>query len=160
MIQEAHVGLGIMGKEGRAAVRSADFAFAKFKHLQKVLLVHGHWYVQMHFRFTEKEFGIHIFSNNFFIPLIAIIFSRYYVRVANLVQYFFYKNVAGFTSQILMAIFNNFSTQSIYDSINLTLFNIFWTSLPIFIYGMLEQNLPAATLMNHPKLYKNNAKNR
>ncbi len=44
MIQEAHVGLGIAGKEGRAAVRSADFAFAKFKHLQRVLLVHGHWY--------------------------------------------------------------------------------------------------------------------
>ena len=35
--------IGIMGKEGRAAVRSADFAFAKFRHLQKVLLVHGHW---------------------------------------------------------------------------------------------------------------------
>lgn len=35
MIQEAHVGLGIMGKEGRAAVRSADFAFAKFKHLKR-----------------------------------------------------------------------------------------------------------------------------
>ena len=43
MIQEAHVGLGIAGKEGRAAVRSADFAFGKFKHLQRVLLVHGHW---------------------------------------------------------------------------------------------------------------------
>ena len=45
MIQEAHVGLGIAGKEGRAAVRSADFAFGKFKHLQRVLLVHGHWSV-------------------------------------------------------------------------------------------------------------------
>ena len=31
MIQEAHVGLGIMGREGRAAVRAADFAFAKFR---------------------------------------------------------------------------------------------------------------------------------
>ena len=38
MIQEAHVGLGIAGKEGRAAVRSSDYAFAKFKHLKKVLL--------------------------------------------------------------------------------------------------------------------------
>ena len=37
MIQEAHVGLGIMGKEGRAAVRSADFAFAKFKHLHRLV---------------------------------------------------------------------------------------------------------------------------
>ena len=44
MIQEAHVGLGIMGKEGRAAVRAADFAFAKFRFLQKIILVHGHWF--------------------------------------------------------------------------------------------------------------------
>ena len=44
MIQEAHVGLGINGKEGKAAVRSADFAFSKFHFLQRVLLVHGHWY--------------------------------------------------------------------------------------------------------------------
>ena len=28
-----------MGKEGRAAVRAADFAFPKFKHLQKVTLI-------------------------------------------------------------------------------------------------------------------------
>ena len=42
--QEAHVGLGIMGKEGRAAVRAADFAVAKFKFLEKMILVHGQWY--------------------------------------------------------------------------------------------------------------------
>ena len=36
MIQEAHVGLGIMGREGRAAVRAADFAFAKFQMTRKV----------------------------------------------------------------------------------------------------------------------------
>lgn len=35
---------GVMGKEGRQAVRCADFAFARFKFLKKVLLVHGHWY--------------------------------------------------------------------------------------------------------------------
>ncbi|KOC61372.1 putative phospholipid-transporting ATPase IF [Habropoda laboriosa] len=44
MIQEAHVGIGIMGKEGRQATMSSDFAIAKFKYLKKVLLVHGHWY--------------------------------------------------------------------------------------------------------------------
>lgn len=33
-----------MGKEGRQAVRCADFAFARFRFLRKVLLVHGHWY--------------------------------------------------------------------------------------------------------------------
>jgi phospholipid-translocating ATPase len=44
MIQEAHVGIGIMGKEGRQAVRCSDFAFSKFHYLKKAILVHGHWY--------------------------------------------------------------------------------------------------------------------
>lgn len=81
MIQEAHVGIGeswplcwvvssciycscapvfvgIMGKEGRQAVRNSDYAIARFKFLAKLLLVHGHFY---------------------------------YIRIATLVQYFFYK---------------------------------------------------------------------
>ena len=44
MIQEAHIGLGIYGKEGRNAARSADFAFAKFKFVKQALLVHGYLY--------------------------------------------------------------------------------------------------------------------
>ncbi|XP_045447755.1 phospholipid-transporting ATPase IF-like [Melitaea cinxia] len=46
MIQEAHVGFGIYGKEGHQAARSADFAFTKFAMIKKVLLVLGHWYYQ------------------------------------------------------------------------------------------------------------------
>ncbi|XP_044580312.1 phospholipid-transporting ATPase IF-like isoform X1 [Cotesia glomerata] len=44
MIQEAHVGIGIMGKEGRQASMNADFALAKFMYLKRALLIHGHWY--------------------------------------------------------------------------------------------------------------------
>ena len=44
MIQEAHVGLGIFGKEGRNAACSADFAFAKFKFTKRLLFVHGYLY--------------------------------------------------------------------------------------------------------------------
>lgn len=47
-----------MGKEGRQAARNSDYAIPKFKHLKKMLLVHGHYY---------------------------------YIRIAELVQYFFYK---------------------------------------------------------------------
>jgi len=47
-----------MGKEGRQAARSSDYAFGKFRFLLKALLVHGHYY---------------------------------YIRLAVLVQYFFYK---------------------------------------------------------------------
>uniref|UniRef100_H3CMT3 Phospholipid-transporting ATPase n=1 Tax=Tetraodon nigroviridis TaxID=99883 RepID=H3CMT3_TETNG len=44
MIQEAHVGIGIMGREGRQAVRNSDYAIARFRFLAKLLLVHGHFY--------------------------------------------------------------------------------------------------------------------
>uniref|UniRef100_H3BZX2 Phospholipid-transporting ATPase n=1 Tax=Tetraodon nigroviridis TaxID=99883 RepID=H3BZX2_TETNG len=43
MIQVANVGIGICGQEGMQAVMSSDFAISRFKHLQKLLLVHGHW---------------------------------------------------------------------------------------------------------------------
>ncbi|XP_063169734.1 phospholipid-transporting ATPase IG isoform X2 [Candoia aspera] len=44
MILEAHVGIGIKGKEGRQAARNSDYAIPKFKHLRRLLLGHGHLY--------------------------------------------------------------------------------------------------------------------
>ena len=44
MIQEAHVGIGVMGKEGRQAVMTSDYAISRFRFLLRALLVHGHWY--------------------------------------------------------------------------------------------------------------------
>ncbi|TMS21341.1 putative phospholipid-transporting ATPase VD [Larimichthys crocea] len=43
MIQVADVGIGISGQEGMQAVMSSDFAISRFKHLSKLLLVHGAW---------------------------------------------------------------------------------------------------------------------
>jgi len=43
MIQGAHVGIGISGKEGRQAVNASDFAIAQFRFLETLLLVHGRW---------------------------------------------------------------------------------------------------------------------
>lgn len=43
MIQEAHVGIGITGKEGMQAARSSDYSIAQFRFLVKLLLVHGRW---------------------------------------------------------------------------------------------------------------------
>ncbi|XP_022245429.1 probable phospholipid-transporting ATPase IF isoform X1 [Limulus polyphemus] len=126
MIQEAHVGLGIMGKEGRQAVRCSDFAFARFRFLQRILLVHGHYY---------------------------------YIRVSTLVQYFFYKNIAFITPQVYYAFFNAFSAQTLYHSIYLMFFNIFFTSLPIIIYGLSEQHISQKTLLENPHLYSNIRRN-
>jgi len=56
MIQEAQVGVGIYGREGRQAVNSSDFAIPQFKHLQQLLLVHGRWNYRRSCKFTLFTF--------------------------------------------------------------------------------------------------------
>uniref|UniRef100_A0A7S3KZS3 P-type sodium-transporting ATPase4 n=1 Tax=Amphora coffeiformis TaxID=265554 RepID=A0A7S3KZS3_9STRA len=43
MIQEAHVGIGISGKEGKQAVNASDFAISQFRFLEDLILIHGRW---------------------------------------------------------------------------------------------------------------------
>jgi phospholipid-translocating ATPase len=43
MIQEADVGVGIAGEEGRQAVMSSDYAIGQFRFLERLVLVHGRW---------------------------------------------------------------------------------------------------------------------
>ena len=72
MIQEAHVGIGLFGKEGRNAARCADFALAKFKFLKRLLLVHGYLYytrastVVQYYFYLNLTFAMSIFYFSFF----------------------------------------------------------------------------------------------
>ena len=43
MIQEADVGVGIAGEEGRQAAMSSDYAIGQFRFLQRLILVHGRY---------------------------------------------------------------------------------------------------------------------
>ncbi|OHT00021.1 phospholipid-translocating P-type ATPase, flippase family protein [Tritrichomonas foetus] len=45
MIQEAHVGIGVQGREGSQAAQNSDFAIPRFQHLIRLIAVHGHWTV-------------------------------------------------------------------------------------------------------------------
>ncbi|ORX77479.1 phospholipid-translocating P-type ATPase, partial [Anaeromyces robustus] len=48
MIQAAHVGVGIMGREGAQAVRASDYAFLEFRFLKPLLCIHGRYtYLQI-----------------------------------------------------------------------------------------------------------------
>lgn len=44
MLQEADIGIGISGFEGMQAVMASDIAIAQFRFLERLLLVHGHWF--------------------------------------------------------------------------------------------------------------------
>ncbi len=56
MIQEAHVGIGITGKEGLQAARTSDYSIAQFRFLNKLLLVHGHWNYVRTCKYTLGEY--------------------------------------------------------------------------------------------------------
>ena len=43
MIQAAHLGVGIRGKEGQQAVLASDYALPRFAYLERLLLIHGRW---------------------------------------------------------------------------------------------------------------------
>ncbi|KAL6070245.1 Phospholipid-transporting ATPase [Balamuthia mandrillaris] len=43
MIQEANIGVGIYGKEGNQAARASDFALRQFRHLTRLVCVHGRY---------------------------------------------------------------------------------------------------------------------
>ena len=41
MIQNSDVGVGIIGKEGQQAARAADYVISEFRHLKRLMCVHG-----------------------------------------------------------------------------------------------------------------------
>ncbi|XP_059018062.1 phospholipid-transporting ATPase VD isoform X2 [Mustela lutreola] len=125
MIQVADIGIGISGQEGMQAVMASDFAIAQFKHLGKLLLVHGHWC---------------------------------YTRLSNMILYFFYKNVAYVNLLFWYQFFCGFSGTSMTDYWVLILFNLLFTSAPPVIYGVLEKDVSAETLLQLPELYKSGQK--
>ena len=46
MIQTAHIGIGILGKEGNQAASFSDYSIAEFRSLRKLILWHGRQFGQ------------------------------------------------------------------------------------------------------------------
>ncbi|KAF3693808.1 putative phospholipid-transporting ATPase VD [Channa argus] len=121
MIQAANIGIGISGQEGMQAVMASDFAISRFKHLKKLLLVHGHWC---------------------------------YTRLANMIIYFFYKNVAYVNLLFWYQFFCGFSGTTMIDYWLLIFFNLFFTSTPPIMFGIMEKDVSAEMLLGVPELYR------
>jgi phospholipid-translocating ATPase len=78
MIQEANIGVGIVGKEGKQASFAADFSIDEFKHLRKLILWHG--------RLSYKRSAVlsqFVIHRGLIISVIQTIFSAvfYYVTI-------------------------------------------------------------------------------
>ncbi|KAH9325751.1 hypothetical protein KI387_005929, partial [Taxus chinensis] len=118
MIQEAHIGVGISGREGMQAARAADFSIGKFKFLKRLILIHG----------------------------------RYsYNRTAFLSQYSFYKSLLICFIQILFSFVSGVSGTSLFNSVSLMAYNVFYTSVPVLM-SVLDKDLSERTVMQHPQI--------
>lgn len=91
MIQEAHIGIGIYGKEGMRAVQSSDFAIGEFQCLWRLLLIHGRWcYVRtshmiIYFFYKNMIFTIpHFFFSFACASSAQTIFDDWYISFYNL----------------------------------------------------------------------------
>ncbi|VDM22695.1 unnamed protein product [Hydatigera taeniaeformis] len=103
-------------------------------------------YVIGKFRFLKRALLFHGFN--------------FYWRTANVVLYFFYKNLVFVMAQAYFGAFSRFATQTAFSSIYLLSYNVIMTSLPIIVYGILEMRFPEELLLNTPLLYRTVARNR
>ncbi|XP_057455150.1 probable phospholipid-transporting ATPase 4 isoform X2 [Lotus japonicus] len=82
-----------------------------------------------------------------------------YKRIAQMICYFFYKNIAFGLTIFYFEAFTGFSGQSVYDDWYMILFNVVLTSLPVISLGVFEQDVPSEVCLQFPALYQQGPKN-
>ncbi|XP_033845382.1 phospholipid-transporting ATPase IC [Periophthalmus magnuspinnatus] len=120
MIKTADIGVGISGQEGMQAVMSSDYAFAQFRYLERLLLVHGRWS---------------------------------YIRMCKFLRFFFFKNFAFTLVHFWYSFFSGYSSQVAYEDWFITLYNLCYSSLPVLLVGLLDQDVNDKLSLRFPKLY-------
>ncbi|XP_057978495.1 probable phospholipid-transporting ATPase 4 isoform X2 [Malania oleifera] len=82
-----------------------------------------------------------------------------YKRIAQMICYFFYKNIAFGLTLFYFEAFASFSGQSIYDDWYMILFNVILTSLPVISLGVFEQDVSSEVCLQFPALYQQGPRN-
>ncbi|CAN6194804.1 unnamed protein product [Urochloa humidicola] len=82
-----------------------------------------------------------------------------YKRIAQMICYFFYKNIAFGLTIFYFEAFAGFSGQSVYDDWFMLLFNVVLTSLPVISLGVFEQDVSSEICLQFPALYQQGPKN-
>ncbi len=80
-------------------------------------------------------------------------------RNANLILYNFLKNIVLVLPVFWVGFYMAFSGQRIYENWLYSLFNVFFSSWPIIIYGLFDQEYNDSSLMEYPFLYEKGFKN-
>lgn len=76
-----------------------------------------------------------------------------YFRMCKFLKYFFYKNFAFTLCHFWYAFFCGFSAQTLFDPYFITFYNVMYTSLPVLMMGVFDQDVNEYYSLRYPKLY-------
>ncbi|XP_006338563.1 probable phospholipid-transporting ATPase 8 isoform X1 [Solanum tuberosum] len=82
-----------------------------------------------------------------------------YRRISMMLCYFFYKNIAFGLTLFWFEGFASFSGRPAYNDWYMSLYNVFFTSLPVIALGVFDQDVSAHLCLEFPKLYEEGTKN-
>ncbi|XP_010633752.1 phospholipid-transporting ATPase IC [Fukomys damarensis] len=76
-----------------------------------------------------------------------------YIRMCKFLRYFFYKNFAFTLVHFWYSFFNGYSAQTVYEDWFITLYNVLYSSLPVLLMGLLDQDVSDKLSLRFPGLY-------
>ncbi|NXU65609.1 AT8B1 ATPase, partial [Horornis vulcanius] len=76
-----------------------------------------------------------------------------YIRMCKFLRYFFYKNFAFTLVHIWYSFFSGFSAQAAYEDWFITVYNVLYSSLPVLLVGLLDQDVSDKLSLRFPRLY-------
>ncbi|CAI0385422.1 unnamed protein product [Linum tenue] len=87
-----------------------------------------------------------------FLKRLILVHGRYsYNRTAFLSQYSFYKSLLICFIQIFFSFISGVSGTSLFNSVSLMAYNVFYTSIPVLV-SVLDKDLSEKTVMQHPQI--------
>lgn len=87
-----------------------------------------------------------------FLKRLILVHGRYsYNRTAFLSQYSFYKSLLICFIQIFFSFISGVSGTSLFNSVSLMAYNVFYTSIPVLV-SVLDKDLSEETVMQHPQI--------
>jgi phospholipid-translocating ATPase len=95
-----------------------------------------------------------------FLQRLLFVHGRWnYIRTGTYILGTFWKEIVFYLVQAQYQRYNGYTGTSLYESTSLAVFNTLFTSLPVILYGIFEQDLTAETLLAVPELYAYGQKN-
>ncbi|TMW57079.1 hypothetical protein Poli38472_003004 [Pythium oligandrum] len=82
-----------------------------------------------------------------------------YIRTAQCINYFFYKNVVFTLPQFIYGATSAYTGQTFYSDIYITSYNVVFTAIPVLIRAIMETDLSERLVETFPELYRSGSWN-